>query len=221
MLSDKTNKPQDINDSEDKNLVLKERCTALLFELEQDLQEIKELEINEKLVIEGESANEKNQDEDSQVSFVARHFIELENLKKIFISSSVRIEDVIWFLRSAIFDLMSCESESFSIEPLELYECMLERAELSSRKVFHEHLQALLDKKTDDKSTFPFARFFPVLSAARKRSAELFSERNFFSTKRPKLSRCRSPLLLHEGRCHLVAKIDEYQDQRFVIEPLS
>jgi hypothetical protein len=172
MLNRKANKIQKTHYSQDKNLISSQRFTRLLFELEQDLREMEELEINEKLATAGKNNQEENENEDSPTSFVTRYFSELKTLKKIFISSPARIENVIWFLRSAIFDLMSCEPESFNIEPLELYACMLEWAELSSRKVFRKHLQALLDKKTSDKSTFPFVRFFPVLSAARKRSAE-------------------------------------------------
>ena len=221
MLSNKINKAQATHYFEDKNIVLKGRFAELLFKLEQDLQEIKELEAIEKLEVEKRDKDEERKNEDSQVSFVSRHFIELEILIKIFASLFVRVGDVTWFLRSAIFDLMSCEPESFSIEPLELYECMLEWAELSSKKVFHEHLQALLDKKTDDKSNFPFVRFFPVLSTARKRSAGVLSECNSVPKKRPKLSKCLSPSPLALQYNHLSAKVREHQDERLTIQSLS
>ena len=218
MLKRKTNKIPKTHSSEDKNLISNQRFTRLLFELEQDLREMEELEINEKLAIAGKNNQEEN--EDSPTSFVTRYFSELKTLKEIFISSPARIENVIWFLRSAIFDLMSCEPESFNIEPLELYACMLEWAELSSRKVFRKHLQALLDKKTSDKSTFPFVHFFPVLSAARKRSAEFCSKANFVPSKRLKLSTCLCPSPLALPLKQLSAEIVEHQGERFIIKPL-
>lgn len=219
MLGNETNKTQEANYSEDKSMVLKGQFTELLFKLEQDLQEIKELEIIEKSEV--EEIDGKSENEDSQASFVARHFIELEVLKKIFTSLLVRSEDVTWFLRSAIFDLMSCEPESFSIEPLELYECMLERAELLSKDVFHEHLQALLDKKTDEKSNFPFVRFFPVLSAVRKRSAGIFLEDNLVPKKKLKLPRCVPPSPLALQHDHLSAEPGAHQDKHLMVKPLS
>ncbi len=222
MLGSKINKAQETHYSEDQSIVLKDRFTELLFKLKQDLQEIKELEVIEKLEVEGTGKDQESENEDKQASFVTRHFNELEELKTIFSSSLVCVEDVTWFLRSAIFELMSCEPESFTIDLLELYKCLLEQAELPSKKIYHEHLQALLDKKTDEKSNFPFVDFFPVLSAARKRNAgEVFSEQDV-PIKRSKLSKrvlSPSPLALQDNR--LSAKVGADQDERLTIQFLS
>lgn len=89
--------------------------------------------------------------EDNQEIFLAYHLEELEALKEISTLSLISIEDITWFLKTAIFDLMSEIPEEFSIKPLALYECMLKKIESFSQKSdFLEHKNILLDLKNEE-----------------------------------------------------------------------
>lgn len=136
--------------------------------------------------------------ENREEGFLDYHLKELEKLKKISILPLIQIKHIKWFFDTALFDLMNeVVPESFNMQSIEIYECMLERTEITSKEKFHEHLTILLRKKTEEKNTFPFVRFFPILDAARKRKNHVLDEGSSSMTKRIKLS--PSPLALEDS----------------------
>lgn len=78
------------------------------------------------------------------------HFKELEELKKTATFSIINIEDVTSFIHTNIFALMIELPEAFSFKLLTIYECMLKCVGYFPKKAYREHLQLLLDLKTDE-----------------------------------------------------------------------
>ncbi len=62
----------------------------------------------------------------------------------------INIEDVTSFLDTNIFALMIELPEVFSFKLLTLYACMLNCIGSFSKKAYQEHLQLLLDLKTEE-----------------------------------------------------------------------
>jgi hypothetical protein len=186
---------EESDDSVEQPIDLNDASSELLLTLEKDLKEIDALELRYK--------EDENSEDDSEDGFLTEHFEEYEDLKKIFASSGVTLGDISWFFRTALFDLMSVEPESFVIEPIEIYECMLERIQISSKEVFRQHLKILLDKKTEDKSMFAFARFFPVLREAREKGSSEVNRKRRFSEENSQNKRIKltpSPLSMENNQ---------------------
>ena len=187
---------EEADDSIEQPIDLNNPSSELLLTLEKDLNEINDLELRYK-------ENESSED-DSEDDFLTEHFENLEELKEIFAAPVVTLADIKWFFSTALFDLMNAEPESFVIEPIEIYEYMLEKIRISSKQVFEEHLKFLLDKKTEDKKMFAFARFFPVLREAREKGSSGINrkrrlpEDNPFQNKRIKL--IPSPLSMENNQ---------------------
>ncbi len=78
------------------------------------------------------------------------HFKELKELKETAALSIITIEDITSFLDTNIFALMVELPEVFSFKLLTLYTCMLSCVESFPKKAYQEHLQLLLDLKTDE-----------------------------------------------------------------------
>ena len=190
-MTNETNDFEVISSSDEETIVSKDRFNELLLKLEQVLKELKRE--NEKENNKNSSEVDKKMDEtsgngDREEGFLNCHLKELEELKEISTSKSIGIEDIKWFFNSALFNLMNEVPECFIIEPIEIYECMLERIEITSKEKFHEHLAILLRKKTEEKNIFPFVRFFPILSAAKKRKNSFLDESFSPAATRVKLS---------------------------------
>lgn len=201
-MTNGTNITEELGHSDQETMVSKDRFSELLFKLEQDLEELKKeneedvldqetkKEHNENLT-ESEKENKKSdeisEDEDSEKGLLDYHFKELEKLKKISTLSLVQIKHIKWFFSTALFVLMNEMPESFDIKPIEIYNCMLDRVQIKSKQDFHKHLKVLLDEKTMEKE-FPFVRFFPVLSAAKKRKSSVLGESFSPEVKRIQLS---------------------------------
>lgn len=171
---------EELSDSDKKTIVSKDRFIELLFQLEQDLEELKKEDEEDVLNHERKKTNSQNlpesekkdkkmdgisENEASEETFLGYHLEELKKLKKLSTLTTLEVKDIEWFFDTALFDLMNELPECFVIEPEEIYQCMLERIEITSKKYFQEHLTVLLRKKTEEKNTFPFVRFFPILSA--------------------------------------------------------
>lgn len=155
------------DDSAKQPIELNVASCKLLLTIEEDLKELEESDLR----VKEDESSEDSCETDSEEDFLTKHFEEFEKLKEIFAAPDIRLADISWFFRTALFRLMNAEPESFFIKPLEIYEYMLEKIHIASVKIFHQHLKILLDKKTEDKSMFAFGCFFPVLSKAREKGS--------------------------------------------------
>lgn len=128
---------------------LNKQLSKLLLQLEKDLEKL------------------KNDTEEDLID----HFCELKKLKEIEMLSVINIEYITWFLESAIFNLMGEIPEEFSIVPLELYECILERIGGFSREDYLKHIEKLLSLKNEEN-----AKLFSLLLLKKKLDKKITEE---------------------------------------------
>ena len=113
--------------SSDEETNLSKQLKDLLLKLESDLKILK----------------------DDSGEDLSEHFKELEELKKVDLSV-IEIKDVTDFLKTNIFSLMIVLSEVFNLKPLTIYGCMLKSVRSFPKTAYQEHLQVLLDLKTEE-----------------------------------------------------------------------
>ena len=204
--------------SDEETIVSKDRFSELVLKLEQVLDELKKEDEEEVLNLEvkkensqnlieskkeDERTDEESENEGSEKGFLDYHLNELKKLKEISSLKSLKITDINWFFDTALFNLMNELPEEFVIKPEEIYRSMLNRFEITSKEKFQEHLKVLLEQKTKEKE-FLFVRFFPVLSAAKKRNSNVLDDSSSPETKRVKLP---SPLSLENSSISFKSKV--------------
>jgi hypothetical protein len=75
---------------------------------------------------------------------------DLKELKKIATLPVISINNITWFLESTTFNLMRETPKEFSISPIALYECMLERTGNSCEEDYLKHNKQLLELKNKE-----------------------------------------------------------------------
>jgi len=147
--------PSKINYSQTEEIVLKQRRN-MLFSLALVEKDLKEL---------GISGNENQPDLDD---FFEVYFDNLEELKKMTSSKSISIDNIDWFLRSDLFELVLENSDYFDVKLTDLYEILLENTEIKTKKDFITHKQ-LLEKVLNENN---YKEFYNILSKNKKQLSQ-------------------------------------------------
>lgn len=147
--------PSKINYSQTEEIVLKQRRN-MLFSLALVEKDLKEL---------GISGNENQPDLDD---FFDVYFDNLEELKKMTSSKSISIDNIDWFLRSDLFELVLENSDYFDVKLTDLYEILLANTEIKTKKDFITHKQ-LLEKVLNENN---YKEFYNILSKNKKQLSQ-------------------------------------------------
>lgn len=148
----------DIHFSQQEEKFLDQRIDTLssLFFLEQELLELKK-----------DQDENDQKDPDLEENFFEIYLQDLEKLKTILSSASTSLNNIEWFFESDLFEFMLGVSDSFDeepvpvdVEPVDIYEALLENTEIKTEKEFRDH-KKLLGRIKNDK--FEYLEFYRAL----------------------------------------------------------
>ena len=174
----------EINYSIYEEYALKQRLNTLIILsiLEDDLEEAAEYD-------ESQNADE----EEFEV-----YFEDLKELKAIFFAEKITPKNIEWFLHSDLFDFISNAADCFDASLIDIYQALLDSAEIKTKKNFIEHKTILIEKANKaikDQEPFDIKGFLSVLDAKKNNlitvlpSASKHSNKHsFYKSKIPKMA---------------------------------
>ncbi|HEY2566304.1 MAG TPA: hypothetical protein VGH95_01160 [Candidatus Aquirickettsiella sp.] len=148
-IIEKLLKRSDIHYSQQEEISLEQRINILssLFFLEQELRELQE-------------DQDTKYCSDLEENFFEVYLKDMQKLKTIFSSESTSLMDIKWFFESDLFEFMLGISSHSDIEPVDVYNALLENTEIKTEKEFSQH-KKLLGRIKDDK--FEYQEFYAAL----------------------------------------------------------
>jgi|GEM_PF-2447085 len=140
----------DIHFSQQEEKFLDQRIDTLssLFFLEQELLELQK------------DQDENEKDPNLEENFFEVYLQDLKKLKTILSSASTSLNNIVWFFESDLFEFMLGVADSSEVEPVDIYEALLENTEIKTEKEFRDH-KKLLGRIKNDK--FEYQEFYKVL----------------------------------------------------------
>ena len=124
---------------------------ASIFYLEQELLELKESQ---------DKLDEKEQEDSKEDNFFGIYLEDIEKLKKMLCSEFTSLSNIEWFLKSDLFEFILNINDCSDVEPINIYQALLENTEILTKKEFIQHKE-LLGKV--EKEYFEYEAFYHVL----------------------------------------------------------
>lgn len=139
----------DIHFSQQEEKFLDQRIDTLssLFFLEQELLEL-------------QKDQDANNQENLEKNFFGVYLQDMKKLKTILSSESTSLNNINWFFKSDLFEFMLGVADSSDVEPVDIYEALLENTEIETENEFRHH-KKLLGRIKNDK--FEYQEFYAVL----------------------------------------------------------
>lgn len=139
----------DIHFSQQEEKFLEQRIDTLssLFSLEQELRELQE--------------DQDTKDcSDLEENFFEVYLQDMQKLKTILSSESTSLNNINWFFKSDLFEFMLGVADSSDVEPVDIYEALLENTEIKTEKDFSQHKKLLGEVQNKN---FEYQEFYEVL----------------------------------------------------------